>query len=403
MKNSKLSVIKVLTVVGIILSCFFAISCNKANQLQIGKRIIYHNYTTTCEIATLPKTCTSDYTYIGEPLPRVGHNFLGWYDNRDFLGEPLQVIESQLYDKDIHLYGKWQAIEYQVDYELYDGSFDNNMPTTHLYGVDTRLIEPKKTGYDFLGYYTNPAFEGSAFSVLGGREFDKTIVLYAKWGAKKYNINYNGVVQNQNLPSTHTYGVDTVLLDANCSGYTFVGWYDNANFEGTPIAKLKADGFVEDINLYAKWQPKLYSINYQTNGGAIDKKSPTMHLYGTDTKLYAPTKVGYAFAGWYDNALFEGQPISVLQSTQYLQDINLYAKWDTIKYKINYQLNGGVLGQNSPIVHQFGKDTILVDAMREGFEFLGWYVEFEDEPTTILGGNQYFADINLHARWENLE
>ena len=84
------------------------------------------------------------------------------------------------------------------------------------------------------------------------------------------------------------------------------------------------------IVLTAQWG---YEINYYDEGGsefsgAHESGYATTHTNGTATQLDMPTKDGYTFAGWYDNAECTGSPITELSaSTTYSGAINLYAKW----------------------------------------------------------------------------
>jgi uncharacterized repeat protein (TIGR02543 family) len=78
------------------------------------------------------------------------------------------------------------------------------------------------------------------------------------------------------------------------------------------------------ITLYAKWEPNLYTITFETNGGsAID----SIELgYETDIpSVDNPTKVGYTFAGWFSD---QGLTQSYIIDTMPLNGITLYAKWE---------------------------------------------------------------------------
>lgn len=55
-----------------------------------------------------------------------------------------------------------------------------------------------------------------------------------------------------------------------------------------------------------------------------------------------PTKDGYKFLGWFDNAEGLGNPITEI-SKDAEEDITLYALWqdETINFDVTYVLNGG--------------------------------------------------------------
>ena len=82
--------------------------------------------------------------------------------------------------------------------------------------------------------------------------------------------------------------------DPTKSGYTFDGWYTEAEHN----SEYKFDVPVKkNITLYAKWNVNQYTITFDSNGGtAVD---PIVADYGTAiTAPSDPTRTGYIFAGW---------------------------------------------------------------------------------------------------------
>lgn len=55
------------------------------------------------------------------------------------------------------------------------------------------------------------------------------------------------------------------------------------------------------------------------------------------------------------------------------QDNDIVTK--AAEYIINYELDGGTLGANSPATHTYGTETILVNPTKSGYNFAGWYLE----------------------------
>lgn len=70
------------------------------------------------------------------------------------------------------------------------------------------------------------------------------------------------------------------------------------------------------------------------------------------------------------------------------------------EYTVNYELNGGTLGENSPTTHTYGTETILVNPTKSGYNFAGWYLEdtFATKIET-LAADGYTAEITLYAKW----
>ncbi|MBR5390467.1 MAG: S-layer homology domain-containing protein [Clostridia bacterium] len=149
-----------------------------------------------------------------------------------------------------------------------------------------------------------------------------------------YSITYNNVngATNSN-PATYTIA-DTPLalapLTGGPTGYTFDGWYDNAEFRGSVVTEIPQDS-TGDITLYAKWKKTgsggdivmQYTLTYETNGGSAI--ASTKHNSGTTVNLtVTPTRAGYTFDGWYSDAALTDKITSVKMDG----DKTVYAGWE---------------------------------------------------------------------------
>jgi uncharacterized repeat protein (TIGR02543 family) len=67
---------------------------------------------------------------------------------------------------------------------------------------------------------------------------------------------------------------DTVLPIPIRLGYQFAGWYSNENFSGTATAVLPAGSAQNSTTYYAKWEPMVYTIGFETYGGSIAGEVP---------------------------------------------------------------------------------------------------------------------------------
>lgn len=86
------------------------------------------------------------------------------------------------------------------------------------------------------------------------------ITLFAQYENVDYKINFEingGVYIGENLPQTFTVDDPDIKLptaaELKYEGYDFEGWYENADFAGTPVTVL-ANGSIEDKTFYAKWK-----------------------------------------------------------------------------------------------------------------------------------------------------
>ena len=164
--------------------------------------------------------------------------------------------------------------------------------------------------------------------------------------SKSLTLNLNeGTLLN--APTSYKVGYGLVLPVPTRDGYTFLGWYDNAGLTGSPIESISTTADIEMV-LYASWQSNaqtVYSnLSFELNGGLVAEELPTQYLEGTVTVLPVPTKTGYAFEGWFDNAEFIGSAVEEISNLE-TGDLAFYAKWTVVEYSINYSLNGGQLNK----------------------------------------------------------
>ena len=83
------------------------------------------------------------------------------------------------------------------------------------------------------------------------------------------------------------------------TGYTFGGWYSDAELSASIGAAGATYKPSADITLYAKWNIITYDISYDLAGGTVAKANPTTYNIETATfTLTNPTKPGYTFTGW---------------------------------------------------------------------------------------------------------
>ena len=163
------------------------------------------------------------------------------------------------------------------------------------------LPEASKTGSDFNGWFT-AASEGTQVTAATTITAAKTY--YAQFAPQTYSITYKDQgdvafsgVHGDGYPTTHTYGTATALVSPTKTGYTFAGWYDNADCTGTALTEVGATAYTADFTLYAKWTIIQYTISFNSNGGS-DVASITQDYNSFVTAPADPTKTGYTFAGW---------------------------------------------------------------------------------------------------------
>lgn len=117
------------------------------------------------------------------------------------------------------------------------------------------------------------------------------------------------------------------------SGYSFVGWYDNADFTGEAVTE--ATVIPEDaLTFYAKWE-KLYTVNLNLDGGSLASTSITglkdgENVYDKVNSL-VPNKLNAQFEGWYigeskitSGLAINGADVTLTAKYKYAYTIEIY-------------------------------------------------------------------------------
>ena len=230
---------------------------------------------------------------------------------------------------------------------------------------------------------------------------------------EKYNINYElngGTWYITQPPKEVTNWFTHTLPNPSRNGYVFDGFYDNPEFTGNVYTEV--GGIVDnenptvlngDITLYAKWSQVTNEVRYNLDGGTCENlEDYTSYISGTNMELPTPTKRGCNFLGWYDKNNIK---IDSLKADVYYGDvIILTAKWDEIRYNIDYKQNGGTFYITQP-PKTFGVNGIekLPSSSRQGYIFAGWYLD--EQLTNRLENDCIPADfvidhdITVYAKW----
>lgn len=165
--------------------------------------------------------------------------------------------------KTVTLYAQWTKVRYSITYNMNNGKNSTNNPVHYYVTSNTIMLrKPTRTGYTFVGWYTDSKYKNKITSIVKGSTGNKK--LYAKWTANKYNITFNGN-RNSGGKMTAMSGcrfTATYTLKSNTfkrTGYKFAGWNTKADGTGKSYANgasvknltSKANG---TVILYAQWK-----------------------------------------------------------------------------------------------------------------------------------------------------
>lgn len=208
-----------------------------------------------------------------------------------------------------------------------------------------------------------------------------------KWKPISFDIYYNFVTTNEkqeitNLRLIDNYSVEkqVVYYKPNRPYYRFVDWYSSPQFLADEI-EIYTDKYARgDKYIYAKWQPIVYSINYNTDATNLD--NPTMYTYETPTFILSePHKTGHIFEGWYLDKECTNCITSINKGSN--GNLNLYPKWQLEKEKVTYVLPNG---ESEEVIVEFGKDAPRPNVKTNIFTVLSYDKSTQNitEDTTIV-------------------
>ncbi len=173
------------------------------------------------------------------------------------------------------------------------------------------------------------------------------------------------------------------------NGYNFMGWYTDTEYT-TQISANQKVTISEDITLYAKWEAKTITVNFNSDGGNTIS-SKTVKYNANYGDLETPSKNGYNFLGWYLNNTLITSTTKVKSTT----DVTLIAKWDAKKKNITVDNDGTPLNVEidltKPIVES------LPTPSKEGYTFDGWYIDdVKISDDKVLGEDE---EVSIKAKY----
>lgn len=196
-------------------------------------------------------------------------------------------------------------------------------------------------------------------------------------------------------------GIPVITLDNSSITSAMQGSLGNVSLKNNskiktfqPIQTLTADNTDNVIEFLADEANNIIPINI--NGDiTISENNPIKLEFGT------PFTVGQTlFTSANENTSLTADKFLISQIELALgkQDNDIVTK--AAEYIINYELDGGTLGANSPATHTYGTETILVNPTKSGYNFAGWYLEdtFATKIET-LAADGYTSEITLYAKW----
>lgn len=117
---------------------------------------------------------------------KSGYTFKGWYTSKDFAASSKVTSVAGKKNQTIAVYAKWKAKSYKLAYQLSKGSMPASYAASYKTTKRVALPLPTRSGYAFMGWYTDKACTGTpTFVIAKGATGKKTF--YGKWSDKYQN------------------------------------------------------------------------------------------------------------------------------------------------------------------------------------------------------------------------
>lgn len=256
---------------------------------------------------------------------KEGYEFGGW--STDGV-TPVDFTKEIMDEEGKNYVAIWNAAEQDIPVEYYYMDTDGTYPaaadkteTVKFKTGETATVAPADEAN-----YTVDA-DKSVLEAVVAADGSTVLKVYYKLNSTKLTIEVDGeetVIEGlvgSDVPADK-------IPDTDKDGYTFNGWVDE---NGDPV-DVPATMPEEDTTIKADYSINSYNVTYYVDGEVYD--GPNATVYGTAiAEPSIPTKVGYAFAGWLDDANHKPSDYGVMPST----DLEFYAQW-TANANIGYVL-----------------------------------------------------------------
>ncbi|MGN0367379.1 MAG: InlB B-repeat-containing protein, partial [Wujia sp.] len=303
------------------------------------------------------------------------------------------------------------------------------------YTMPSSVTVPKRTGYDFAGYYTSDNAgdmvfdkDGKALANISGYTDgnkrwirNQDTILYAHWTPSSYivNLDNNGGKGTSSITLTYTKTIEEVkpqITPPTKVGGVFQGYYyGNEQYydsNGSAVAGKTYD-FPYSITLKAQWESLDYTVELYSDGQYIKEMDLTYGQFQLPgAQDLGISKTHYDFIGW---NLYSGQDWAMYAPNTIINGgitdkagatVTLYAAWALQdSYSVTYNANGGV-GTPAITTGFPQEDLIITDVAptKENYTFVGWNTSADGSGTMYQPGavvaSGFGENTTLYAIWK---
>ena len=190
------------------------------------------------------------------------------------------------------------------------------------YGSLELTIEWSNTAAKVVGYLYDPddiskMIASKTASEAAFEEFEEPDKTGATLTKHRTTLTFDKTSAGNKLPS------GTYYLKVNFDGPESI-----LNLGSTAYYVTIANGLITKKTITTDLSPT-YKLEWNRDGGEFTSGQLIAAGYSRKSVVTLPeiSKPGYFFDGWYDNAEFDGNKLTLFSCTQHTGDVTLYAKW----------------------------------------------------------------------------
>ena len=185
---------------------------------------------------------------------KTGYNFVGWFMDETF-ATPFNFAEYAANPDrtNITVYAKFEIISTTITY-MADGAEYEVLTVEGVNAEDPNYL-PEKTGYTFVGWFTDDTLETPFdFEEYAADEDRTNITVYAKFEIISTTITYMADGKVHAMVDVYAFETPSSPANPEKAGYAFAGWFADETFE-TPFSldEYVAAQDKTDIIVYAKF------------------------------------------------------------------------------------------------------------------------------------------------------
>ncbi|MBO5907106.1 MAG: InlB B-repeat-containing protein [Clostridia bacterium] len=303
--------------------------------------------------------------------------------------------------------------EFKVIFKYGNGQPDTSV-SLHENEFVPRPENPTRSGYEFIGWYTD-----SSYNTAWNFEVDRVkadTTLYAGWKAVVHPdpvpTEYSVIFKPGNGDPDGTIIVPAgellpIPTSPTMEGYTFIGWYTDA--ECTRPWNFDTDRVREKMTLYGGWEiyvppvPPDCNITFKAGNGDPDRT--IIVLTGEFIpRPDVPTREGYVFNGWYIDESYT--TAWNFEANRVDGHMTLYGGWteeiipdEPDEYTVTFNANNGTSNTQITVI-----EGSLVQRpalpVKEGYTFIGWYTDSACTKAWNFDTDRPSSDMTLYGGWE---